>query len=287
MKNAQLRRAFTLVELLVVIAIIGTLVGLLLPAVQMAREAARKAGCSNNLHQIGIAQQTYYAANGRFPWGGYRHYGIYADGVRCTGKNARCFAWSAYLLPYLEQENLFQQLDFDQIYSAGVNDTLAQTRLPIFICPSSMYQEPQKTTVYTASGTKQAAYGLSHYGGIYGECIAWEGRTSKVPNNPPKGVMLYSKQITNDDIEDGLSNTLIVGEDSHWADGQWISSLNVFEQSGPINASVNDNELRSDHPGGANAVFCDGHTRLLNTSISLEILSAVCTRAGWEIVNLD
>ncbi|MDO4584342.1 MAG: DUF1559 domain-containing protein [Planctomycetia bacterium] len=283
------KNAFTLVELLVVIAIIGVLMGLLLPAVQMAREAARNSTCMNNLRQIGIAMHSYHALNEKFPWGGYCHPNVYIDGVRMDGKHARGFAWSVYILPQLEQSALYEQLDFNTMYSMGDNDTLAQTELPIFVCPSALNLKPQQSIVYCAAGTairpKPATYGLSHYGGIYGERIAFEGRTLPLPNDPPRGTMLYTKQIADSDIYDGTSQTLLIGEDTHWADGQWISSYNVMDQCAGINdPSVTENEIRSDHVGGANVVFADSHVQMLTSSLSLEVLAALCTRASGEVI---
>lgn len=280
---------FTLVELLVVITIIGLLLGLLLPAVNMAREAGRRMSCQNNQKQLGIALHLHHTAFKKFPWGGYMHPNVYVNGKIVDGERARGFAWSAYLLPHVEQQALYDQLDFNTMYSMGVNDELAKTHLSVFVCPSARRNEPQEATVYVASGktvrTKKATYGLSHYGGIYGERIAWQGRKTPIPNDPPRGTLLYDKQVSDRDIRDGMSQTLIVGEDSSWDDGQWISSLNVMDQCGAINdPAIVENEIRSDHNGGANVLFCDGHIDFLTDELSLEVLAAICTRAGKEII---
>ena len=279
--------AFTLVELLVVISIIGILMGLSLPAIQSARESSRRASCQNNLRQLGIALQSFHSCDQAFPWGGYMHPGVYVNGKPVNGANARGFAWSVYCLPYLDQQNLYDEIDFDQMYSVGTNETAAKTNLTVFVCPSAQKKQPQETLVYYPSGnnirTKRATYGLSHYGGIYGERIPWEGRTEKLQNNPPRGTMLYSQQVSLLDVRDGASNTLIVGEDTHWADGQWISSYNVMDQCGAINdPAITENEIRSDHSGGANVVYCDSHVAFLPSSTSLQVLAAICTRDSGE-----
>ncbi len=289
MRNNRKNHGFTLVELLVVIAILGVLLSLLLPAVNSAREAARRTGCQNNLKQMGVGLNSFNSTQGKFPWGGYKHPNVYISGTKVDGESARGFAWSAFILPELEQQQLFEKLDLNTMYSMGVNHELAQTRLPIFVCPSAKKSEPEEASVYEASGKsirlKRATYGLSHYGGIYGERIAWPGRTTPVPNNPPRGTMLYTQQIKARDIRDGLSQTLMVGEDTSWTDGQWISSLNVMDQCGAINdPSITENEIRSDHSGGANTVFADGHVAFLGNHLELQILAAICTRASGEII---
>ena len=102
-------------------------------------------------------------------------------------------------------------------------------------------------------------------------------------------MMLYDRPISIKEITDGTSNTLIVSEDSAWTDGQWINGLNIFDQKYPINFVPDDpraveNEIRSDHPGGANGAFCDGSARFLSENMDVHVLEAIITRAGGEIV---
>ncbi len=124
----QRRVGFTLVELLVVIAIIGILVALLLPAIQAAREAARRSQCKNNLKQIGLALQNHLDARKSFPMGCLEW--------RTTGNaKLRQWAWSAKILPYLEEQTLYQQIDFQQPYDAAINKTAVSTVLTVFQCP--------------------------------------------------------------------------------------------------------------------------------------------------------
>jgi prepilin-type N-terminal cleavage/methylation domain-containing protein/prepilin-type processing-associated H-X9-DG protein len=253
------RSGFTLVELLVVIAIIGVLVSLLLPAVQAARESARRTGCLNNLRQMGIGLQNYRTKYRCFPPGGIE--------PRPPWKGRRQLAWSVFLLPYVEQGALYDQLDTDQAFDAPENADAAATVLPIYICPS------------VPDGDKlRSGRGPCQYGGIYGERI-------KSRNNPPNGVMLYDRAIRVVEIRDGTSQTLVISEDCDFRDGQWINGRNVFDQAFAINeAPAFENDIRSKHPGGANGLFCDGSTHYLLESMDLNTLAALCTRAGGEVV---
>jgi len=263
------RCGFTLVELLVVIAIIGLLTSLLLPAVQAAREAARRSACTNNLRQIGIGLHNYHQALGCFPPGGIEHRSMINPKTgKPYGMAGRQLAWSLFLLPYVEQEPLYRKVNTNKPFDAPENAEAAATILPLYICPSATTQRQLRQ-----------GRGPCDYGGIYGERI-----TS--PNNPPKGAMLYDRALTVADIADGTSNTLIVSEDSDFRDGQWINGLNVFDQAYAINrAPAFENDIRSKHPGGANGLFTDASVRFLKETMDLTVLAAICTRAGGEVVS--
>jgi prepilin-type N-terminal cleavage/methylation domain-containing protein/prepilin-type processing-associated H-X9-DG protein len=255
------RRAFTLIELLVVMAIIAVLIALLVPAVFRVKEAANRTRCQNNLRQIGIALQAYHHGNRSFPIGCVEW--------RPPGDTTRRqLAWSAYLLAQLDQEPLYRQINFSQPFDSPLNRAAGSVPLTVYLCPSS------RNTAVQINGL-----GRTDYGGIYGERITG-------PNNPPKGVMLYDVPVRLSEITDGASQTLIVGEDSGFSDGQWINGRNVFDQAFAINqAPPFENDLRSDHPGGANALFCDGAVRFLHQGIALRVLAALCTRAGGESIS--
>ena len=244
-----------------VIAIIGILIAMLLPAIQSVREAARRTVCQNHLKQIGLALQTYHSAHDEFPVGG-TWWQVTSD-PRDTQ-----IAWSAFLLPFLEQNATFQQLDFDETFDSPANASAAETVIETYICPSS-----------TRGSELSQGRGPCDYGGMYGERISG-------PNDPPKGLMIYRDAKSHRDILDGSSNTIIVAEDSGFSDGQWINGRNVFDQAFAINAApAFENDIRSRHPGGANAVFADGHVRFLPEEMNLTSLAAICTRAGQEVVN--
>lgn len=262
---AALPRApgFTLIELLVVIAIIGLLVALLLPAVMSAREAARRAQCSNNLRQIGLALHGYHDLHSLFPPGGWewRPYG---------NTTKRQLAWSMLILPHLEQAPLYNTLNILRPFDSPANSTGASTILSVFLCPSSRRLAP------LVDGR-----GGCDYGGIFGERM-----TS--PNNPPKGSMLYDRPLGIVDLRDGTSQTILIGEDSWFPDGQWINGRNVFDQAFPINkAPPFENDIRSDHPGGALVLLGDGSAHFLKETIAPRVLAALCTRAGRELVSAD
>jgi len=244
-----------------VIAIIGILIAMLLPAVQAVREAARRTVCMNHLRQIGLGLQNYHSSHEEFPVGG--------TGFRNSiNPNTTQIAWNAFLLPFIEQPNVFRQIDFDEAFDSPVNTAAAEIVIETFICPSSL------------RGTELSeGRGPSDYGGMQGERITG-------PNAPAKGLMVFGNALSHQDIPDGSSNTIIVAEDSDFSDGQWINARNLFDQAFPINsAPAFENDIRSRHPNGAQAVFADGHVSFLEQQLSLETLAAICTRAGQEVVS--
>ena len=253
---------FTLVELLVVIAIIGVMVALLLPAVQFAREAARQANCRNHQHQIGIALHAYHNLHRSLPIGCLEWRPWRASQAR---KN---IAWSAFLLPQMDEQALYEAVDFDFAFDHPRNRDAASVVVESYLCPTEVPQ----------------GYGLAEisYGGLFGERIN--------DRRPDDGVFLYDERIRFRDCLDGLSMTMATGEDMVGPDSQWINGGNVFVQSHPINddaAWVGDNEIRSLHPAGAMVLFLDGSVHLLNESMDKVVLGQLITRAGREVIRAD
>ncbi len=221
------RNAFTLVELLIVIAIMGLLMGLLLPAVQAARETARRSQCTNNLKQIGLALHNYHDAKQLLPPG-------YVDGntnPASTPDNdvGPGWGWAAFLLPYLEEGNVYSQINFNQPVGVGSNVPVSQQPLTVYQCPSDPLQ--QSFGLYNSSLTSViATVAHSNYVGCNGwvECFSNAGG-NYVPSSDGgaaedgdigatglagNGLFYRNSRNTAANVTDGLSNTIFVGERS-------------------------------------------------------------------------
>jgi prepilin-type processing-associated H-X9-DG protein len=252
-----------LVELLVVVAIIGVLIGLLLPAVQKIRAAADRTRCQNNLRQIGLALHAYHDGYGTLPPGGIE--------FRPQGNTTkRQLAWGAFILPYLEQDNVYRLLDLSTPFDSPDNAVGGAAVLAVFLCPS----KPRST--YLVNGL-----GACDYGGIFGQALFGN-------DNPHNGTLDFDVAYRLAQITDGTSHTLVISEDTQRDDATWINALNLFDVAYPINQGpALDPDIHSNHPGGANGLFADGSVRFLKDSIELWILAAICTRAGGEFVPDD
>ena len=256
--SRAVRSGFTLIELLVVIAIIGILVSISLPAVQRIRESARRTECGNNMRQLGIALQSYHAAKRSYPLGGQ-----YATG----------HSWGSYILPYLDQGNLNQQINFDLAWDHPSN-AIAFTDLTIFHCPTSIKEYEGKTDYCGISGS--AASGPNANG-------TWENGVLVVAYDDQR------QPVSNREISDGLSHTIIVGEGVAVQEdngGYWANGQNCFthEDGGVNNLDGGYNEIASLHPGGAHTLFCDGSLQFIDESVDPAILAGYCTRNGGEVV---
>ncbi|MBD3675944.1 MAG: DUF1559 domain-containing protein [Planctomycetaceae bacterium] len=195
-------RGFTLIELLVVIAIIAVLVALLLPAVQQAREAARRSQCKNNLKQIGLAVHNYHDTHGVFPPGYLsRNVGVSDPAAADSGPG---FAWGTMILPFLDQSPIYSQLDFNRDCTLPSNLALGQETLTVFQCPS----DPGQNMFTVNNGNTNIDLPKANYVGIYGY-----GSVSMAPGNPnPAGLFYRNSSVRMADILDGTSNVLMVGE---------------------------------------------------------------------------
>ncbi len=291
------RMAFTLIELLVVIAIISVLIGLLLPAVQKVREAAARTQCVNNLKQIGLACQHYHDAQYSFP-PGYVATASYPDTTPGWG-------WPAYLLPYLEQENLYRQINFSQPVEKS---PAIQTMVKVYLCPSDT--PPQAAFEITAGNLVTIASAApSGYAATVGD------DSSEVDDSKGNGVFYRNSRTRIADITDGTSNTVLLG-DRAWAqtNGIWAGAPNgALVRAGTQNAWPNAtgpaaafvlvhnnwinittdadgglDDFSSMHPGGVNLLFADGSVHFLRsiTTDGQERRSfwAMGTRAGGEVI---
>jgi prepilin-type N-terminal cleavage/methylation domain-containing protein/prepilin-type processing-associated H-X9-DG protein len=300
-RTSSIQRGFTLVELLVVIAIIGMLVGLLLPAVQQAREASRRTQCQNNLRQIGVGLLNYEQQYEEFPIGciGYGFRSV--DGVMVK---QRFISWNAQLLPYVEQKSLADKFDFDLPAYESPNRELGTTVLSIFLCPST----PSEQLASTANLWRDQAF--TDYAGLFGvEGVGRDNDDFDNPDNPDPavqplndeslGVMVYNIAVPIEQITDGTSNTAAVGEAllrremvvptsgeaTITTSMEWTNGLNIFAhgQDNPVNGTNGlDNEIGSPHPGGASVTFCDGHVSFLHDETEQLVLRALLTRSGGE-----
>ncbi len=232
------RYAFTLIELLVVIAIIAVLLGLLLPAVQKVREAAARLRCKNNLKQIGLALHNYHDSLQSFPPG-------YLSGVGTGGPANDLgpgWGWAALLLPYLEQDNLYRQINFALDIRHPANAAARTVRLPVYLCPSDPGREiftvdlrndpmPDYSTPLTDAGGNPVQVAHSNYVGVFGspEITPDPGfLLAAAPARGParQGMFFRNSRVRITDVTDGTSSTLFVGErSSNLASAAWAGAV--------------------------------------------------------------
>ncbi len=292
-------RAFTLVELLVVITIIGILIALLLPAVQAAREAARRTQCTNNLKQLGIACHNYHQVYGVLPLCNTYQPGYPND----TGMRR---SWTVGLLPYLEQGAIFEKMDMKKKGIESPNLELIQQNLTVVLCPS----DPQaKTPLTRADAAASLKLALTCYAANVGDHF------NDVPDGlgyPPRygngsvdaattrGVISrYGYSASFEEIRDGLSNTFLLGEVvPEWCVWQDWGHQSFATTGRPINNRNQDFAtgvlspwdpyncicFRSLHPGGAQFLLCDGSARFFNETIDYATFRALASRRGGEAV---
>lgn len=327
------RRGFTAVEFLIVVAIIFLLLSLLLPAIQQAQSAARSSQCRNNLKQVALALHNYHDAHRTLPPGYVSIMGLEGEALRNE------WAWGAFLLPYLDQAPLFQQLD----YSTSVrnmtselsgripmnsNQSLADTWLTMYLCP--LDQQAYQNAEW--DGFPQ--FGPTSYSAIVG--IDWQelpcatlgkedqlrGRAfSGTPCVPATGAFFLNSRVRYQDVRDGFSNTIVLGEvssrldrvdrfrpdlqqpnligkqgGSYWANvGEAIRQEHVLTASSEgINAADENGfspGLNSYHLGGAHAAFLDGSVRFVSDMIDSSamapygVLQRLSTIAGNDVIS--
>jgi len=317
------RRGFTLIELLVVIAIIAVLIALLLPAVQQAREAARRSQCKNNLKQWGLALHNYHDTHRTFPMG--------AMGLGGTSNN---FGFQVMLLPFIDQAPLYNQFNFNVSYtdittpasSTGkANYYLVTQRFPLLFCPSARTSD-QGYSLSVGGTTVQAS--TVHYYGVAGAYGTNPMTGSLYPGHVGtttgahggfsiNGIMGVNRNTSMRDVTDGTSNTLVVGESSDsvesglgsswraWTQGAsggtggaaFYSCKNVVNpigESGYFTGSgdtamryFNNVRFGSQHTGGAQFLMADGSVRFISTNIDMGVYRSAATMGSGEVNGLQ
>lgn len=273
--NHVRRRGWTLIELLTVLAILGALIGLLLPAVQQSREAARRAQCQSQMKQLGLALHNYHDLHGGLP-----------SGALVAGPSFATFSgwgWGAMLLPHIEQTPLYGRIDFAKGTAVGVNRSVIPTPVAIWRCPSD--SQPAAVTV-AIDGHADATVAT-------GNLVASHGLMS------PLSYVRFAE------VTDGLSQTLLLGErgfqpslggtlvfTSSWCGVVAETDVYAFTSTPyvqahatrRINLQFSSNAFSSRHPSGTNFCLGDGAVRFVNEFIDTHVLESLGTPRGNEVV---
>lgn len=315
-RTATTRSAFTLVELLVVVAIIGVLVGLLLPAVQAARESSRRGQCTNNMKQIGLGILNYESVRGTLPLaytpndsGGQLFGPCNGEKPPSTSKSnpsnglGKHFILS-FVLPFMERDTMHNQMNFKLDYDAGQNEPVTRQDVRDFICPSGDSRKGVFATDYTAF--------VDIHDGNYCKYVEAAGLTKWQRPVETLAGMLADVPTRTRKVSDGLSKTFMffesAGKPNRYINGvlqanhpvprqeyEWASNLaydvfgNENQDQCPITTIMNcDNyhEIYSFHPNGAVFAFGDGSVEYLNESIDLDVFICMFTRAANDVSGL-
>jgi prepilin-type N-terminal cleavage/methylation domain-containing protein/prepilin-type processing-associated H-X9-DG protein len=323
-RRARTGAGFSLIELLVVIAIIAVLIGLLLPAVQKVREAAARIKCANNLKQIGLALHNYAGNNdNKFPPAYVAIEGLVAIKPPASSVHGRMkfdrpppvtfiepiwpgWGWAAYLLPYLEQDNLYRQIDFTTPTVGPLALSARTTTLAVYTCPADT--EAGLYTALAADGTPVVDAATNSYTACYGA----GGNLATAPG-AGNGIFVRNGKYEFRNVTDGLSNTIAIGErPALFAKLPWAGVLDqgtvrttpgapVFQSlilPAPtmVMARFNNRPLNdpwsepydffTPHPSSMNTLFADGSVRSIRITTPIEVLRALATRDGGETETL-
>ena len=306
MKIKQHRSGFTLVELLVVIAIIGILIGMLLPAVQQVREAARRIQCGNNVRQLALGLMNYESAQMELPAGWMTE----SDDVL----DEPGWGWSARILPFVEAGNLYQQIDFDSEIAADHNLDAINQNVPLFTCPSDPADDIIDLDVHIEGEHDHGdddddhededgddddhehdgpiLAGRSNYSGVFG--------SNEIEDSPSdgNGIFFAGKEMKFGQISDGLSNTMLVGERRNdLGTISWVGVVDSVDEKfarivgaadhPPNHPDGHFEDFRSYHTGGVNVVLGDGSVHFIIDEVNELEFQALATRAGGEVISGD
>lgn len=299
-------KAFTLVELLVVIAIIGVLVALLLPAVQSAREAARRIQCTNHLKQMGLAVMAHESAVGILPNGGERFWSARswsgdADNRRPAIAPHQDWGWEYQILPYIEDAAIWEIPDDDRVKAAAIS---------IYFCPSRRGAQRVDNRALTCYAGNAGANNIGNNNwGMLGNGL--DGAIVRKPNGAPDR---STSVQTGRQMTDGTSKTMLAGEkclnlgllglsqtddDSGYWDGwdwdivRWgyFQPAQDWNDKSPSAAHTGRVPLHGafggSHPGGFNAVSCDGSVRTVNFSVDLAVFRLYSSRDDEQVFDLS
>jgi hypothetical protein len=290
----------------VVIAIIGILIALLLPAVQAARESARRAQCLNKFRQVCIALHNYHSNKGAFPVG-WKH----AEYTCELDFFIEDFGWSAFILPYLEEESIYDNLIFGGKFPNRVKDrnnakqNQAYATIDVYLCPSDQQSDPRVdvTNLIVNSSHGFDDHGRTNMAGAvdaYDWSCSWAGTSTDrfAPNTKGNGILRGWKETKISQVLDGTSSTIIIGEVTGGADGSFQgwpwSHRNVTDVSGGFNGACSipgggrhcgrDSGFSSYHPGGCNFGIADGSSVFISDDIDQVTLERMVGRDDGEAV---
>ncbi|NLY00817.1 MAG: DUF1559 domain-containing protein [Rhodopirellula sp.] len=300
-------RAFTLVELLVVIAIIGILIALLLPAVQAAREAARRSNCANNFKQVGLAAHNYHDTHRCLPSGSFAWNGATDCAPAQSQTSFSGFGWATLILPFMEQGSLHDQLNFRQSATWPANYAVQGNVIQGYLCPS----DPQGgeliswTSALRPDGTNNGPTASDDYAMVSMAGVAdsdnWVCTLNYAKHfTIANGVMADRRGCRLADVLDGTSNTLMIAEVTGGGPGSYRgfvwSNFTLIDMANGINgpttrqggisaASYNFRlaGAASYHPGGCHFAMADGSVQFISETIELRIVKALTTRAAGEV----
>ncbi len=298
MSKKHSQSGFTLVELLVVIAIIGVLVALLLPAIQAARESARKTSCRNNLRQLGVGMHNYETSFQRLP-GGYS----YAKG---TQGNALGFSWTTMLLPFIEESSKYERINFKLPIYDPINASVREMHIQTLLCPT----DDVSPSGFVEMGDER--YAMACYVANFGTPDLDEDQEQELAvTGRPWGPFYRNSRTKLKEITDGLSSTLMVGErqngpfrtvGSHGVhfeyETTWAGAVRdigdnsddhghmVLFQTGhtPNHADSDDRDVSASHSGEAQFLLCDGSVHSIPESVDETVYFALGTMNGAELV---